>query len=221
MKNIYIATDSRGYIGPVTAQDPTARKTSWTEMFRAKYPDHNYIMRRSAAEIPTHFLYDCYGLEQYEDGAIDLAILHTAMNTGIDYWSEGAFKMLFQQYYSPDGLKYPQRGRYIYSHKEGEEAVFSLIRKKCKRVVWIGLHNLTRWHLELRTETEWSPTYKELADAQNKWYSTLVTDYLALPQEDSWVDEACYPDEFLHYIGPGVQYILDGLDPIVQDVIKS
>lgn len=222
MKTIYIATDSRGYIGPVTSEDSSARKTSWTERFMAKYPGNTFIARRSAAEIATHHLYDSEILREREDGSIDLAVLQTAMNSGIDYWSPGAFKSLFGQYYFEEGLKYPQdNGRYIYSHKTSEEQMFALIRQKCKRVAWVGLHNLSKWHLELRVNREWNPTYVELADAQNKWYSTLVTDFVALPQDQEWVEQACYKDEYLHYMGPGVDYILDQLHPIVTSVLSS
>lgn len=244
MKTIYIATDSRGYIGPVTDWDATARLTSWTEMIRTKYPDNTYIMRRSAAEIPTHHIYDSELLNEYDDNAIDLAILSTAMYSGIDYVSSGIFKALFGKHYTEDGLKHIQpNGRCVYSHKPSEEEMFALIRRKCKRVVWVGLHNLSRWHLEQRQSTpyiptaaqikedperfrlsldkEYTPTYNILAETHNQWFSSLCTDYVALPQTEEWVDNACYKNEFLHYDEQGVQYIINGLDPIIQEVRKG
>lgn len=219
MKTIYVATDSRG-TNATTA--PGDRITSWTEQIKTKY-NANWIMRRSAMELPTHHIYDIEGIRNVEDGSIDLAILQTGMYTGIDYCSEGVFKALFGYYYKPDGLKHfqPDVKRFIYTEESSTIDIFNLLQKKCKRVAYIGLHILTRWHLELRQGREWNPTYNELAELQNKWYASMVTDYVPLPWTEEWVDTHTFENEFLHYTEPGVQFILDKLNPIVTSVINS
>jgi hypothetical protein len=174
-------------------------------------------------EIPTHHIYDILSIASLEDQSIDLAVLQTGMYTGIDYCSKGVFKGLFGKHYKEEALKHyhPDLDRYIYAHKPDEEEVFALLRKKCKRVVYIGLHILTRWHLELRRGREWNPTYSQLAEAQNAWYGSLVTDYIPLPWDEAWVDKCTPVDEYLHYTEPGVQFILNKLNPIVQEVLAS
>ncbi len=219
MKTIYVATDSRG---TVATRAGGTRDTSWTERFMKAYPA-TFIPRRSAMEMPTHHIYDILGIGGMEDQSIDLAVLQTGMYTGIDYCSEGVFKALFGSYFKPEALKYhhPDVNRYIYSHKGDEETIFGLLRQKCKRVVYIGLHILSRWHLELRRGREWNPTYNQLAEAQNAWYASLVTDYIALPWDEAWVDQCTPVDEYLHYTEPGVRYILDKLDPIIKEVLAT
>lgn len=219
MKNIYIATDSRG---TVATQAGGSRDTSWTERFMKTYPAQ-FTARRSAMELPTHHIYDILGIESVPDKHFDLAVLQTGMYTGIDYCSEGVFQGFFGAHYKYTALKYhhPDLNRYIYSDKADEEKIFALLRQKCKRVVYIGLHILTRWHLELRRGREWNPTYNQLAEVQNAWYGSLVTDYVPLPWDEAWVDQCTPVDEYLHYTEPGVQYILNKLDPIVKEVLAS
>lgn len=218
MKTIYIATDSRGTVATAAGG---SRDTSWTERIMRKYPA-NFIARRSAMELPTHHIYDIHGISTMPDKSIDLAILQTGMYTGVDYCSTGVFQGLFGKYYTPDGLKHHHSdvNRYIFSHKESTEEIFRLLQQKCKRVAYIGLHILTRWHLELRRGREWNPTYNQLAEVQNAWYASMVTDYVPLPWDEMWVDVCTPVDEYLHYTEPGVAYILDKLDPIVTQVLK-
>lgn len=218
MKTIYLATDSRG---TVATTDRGSRDTSWTERIKKIY-SANFICRRSALEIPDHHIYDFENLLTVPDQSIDLAILQTGMYSGIDYCSTGVFQRIFGTHYTPEGLMYhhPDLNRYIFSHKESTEQMFDILRQKCKRTVYIGLHSLNRWHLELRRGREWNPTYNQLAEVQNKWYGSMVTDYIPLPQDEKWVDQCTIENEFLHYSEPGVCYILDHLHPIVSEILS-
>lgn len=218
MKTIFIGTDSRGSVADHASKQ--SRDTSWTERFKTKYPDNTYICRRSAMEVATHCLYDCDILENVADKSIDLAILHTAMNSGIEYYSPAIFQGIFPKWYTPDGLKHPQEGnRFIYSHLESEKYIFNLLNKKAKHTIWIGLHSMERYadFNPPRSKT-WKPTFSELAKYQNAWYGSLVTNLIELPWDEKWVDENTHPDH-LHYIEPGVSYILNKLAPIAEKVL--
>lgn len=231
--SVFIAADSRGSHGTQGhVWAPT--NNSWTTQFMNRHQEHSFVSRRAGIDMAVHHLYDCDPfLRQYDDKFFDLAFIHTGMNTGIDYWTPPLFKALFRKHYTPEGLKHQNGEKYVYIHEENEKKIFQLLEQKCKRVIHVGLQIVTRWHLELRQDQkyiptasqmaadpekfkksltkEWTPTYNELAEHQNKRYAAMCNDHISLPWDEQWVDECC-PEDFLHFNEKGINWILDKVE---------
>lgn len=212
---ILFSTDSRGVHG-TTHMDPThPDNNSWPNLLMKKYPEHEYTNRRAGwgelRPLTTLYDFDPY-IRDFPDKHFDIIFIQNGMNIGIDYCTPGVFNALVKQHYTEDGLKYENlhdnRKKYVYIHTENERQIFELLKEKSHKVVFVGLHSMARWHLELRQGREWNPTYVELAKIQNDSWSKMATDYLDLPDNEAWVDTNCRED-FLHYNAAGTQYIME------------
>lgn len=206
---IILHTDSRGVHGTTQMNPLHPENNSWTNLLMKKYPQHEYINRRAGwGDLrPMTSLHDNDPwIRQFPNNYFDIIFMHVGVHTGVDYWAPGLFKAHLKTHYTDEGLKYPDNGEYVFIHRETEQKIFDLLKQKCKKVVWIGYHSLAR--PVFRQNKFRNPTYGELAKMQNETWSKMATDYIEVPQDETWVDTYCRED-FFHYNALGTQYFLE------------
>lgn len=197
--NVFIGGDSRCSHGC----DETA---GWSNIINAVYPSVKLVYRRSSSELVSYTIYDSDPfLKNFQDKFFDIAIIQSGWNERVAYYSEGVFDKMLGKHFNVD-CRYDIQpsGNSSYSHLSGETAMFDLIKLKATKVVYIGFHDLS--------------LYKNLegdiggnARRVNEVFSSLATDYLALPQDVEWAEKHCAKDG-IHYNSTGIYYICDNLE---------
>lgn len=196
--NIFIATDSRGtHLGRV-------KDNGWSKELQSLYPNDCFVCLRTGIESHMVTLFNVETtLLTYEDNYFDIAFIQLGYNEGAEYYSEGVFRQFFGECFNQKALipksdtqPNTENSLYRYWDKEAMIRVFNAIKKKCRRVVYIGFPSL---------KNHGKGRLKETAPLIDKELSKLATDYISFPQTDEWAD--AHMTDGIHFNEEGTKYI--------------
>jgi lysophospholipase L1-like esterase len=208
---VFIGGDSRCSHGTATEHVGTVdeRTDSWSNRLIWDCPNIKFFTRRSSYELVSYSIYDTGPLfKGFTDGFFDVAFIQTGFNDGIEYWTERIFTNIVGKRFNKKCLinGHPVEGKddhFNYVDRETERTMFELLKRKCKRVVFIGMHSLEGF----KSVIPFKPSQNENVEKTNEVFSRLASDYIKLPTSVEWADEYCQNDR-IHFNEKGINYIL-------------
>lgn len=214
--NVFIGGDSRCSHGTVTpdVRSVTDATDSWSNRLIWKHLDVKFFTRRSSVEIVSYSIYDSDPyFNDFEDGFFDLAFIQTGFNDGIEYWPERVFKKIVGKHFDKKNLvnRHEVQDRedfYRYVDRATEKEMFDLIKRKCKKVVFIGMHCLLGFK---GIRSDLYPSYVQTTTETNESFSKQCHHYIRLRNSTKWTDYHCRGDR-IHYNEKGIDFVLEKVE---------